>query len=87
VNRKEGRTWDNDGRVEDIATGSAAGPAGAYLVARGLVSSGQTIETSQGRFAGRPSSLFVVAQKDDQGQINVKVAGEASLFARGQLYI
>jgi trans-2,3-dihydro-3-hydroxyanthranilate isomerase len=87
VNRKEGRTWDNDGRVEAIATGSAAGPAGAYLVARGLVSSGQTIEISQGRFVGRPSSLFVVAQKDDQGQINVKVAGEASLFARGQLYI
>jgi predicted PhzF superfamily epimerase YddE/YHI9 len=24
--QKEGRTWDNDGRVEDIATGSAAGP-------------------------------------------------------------
>jgi predicted PhzF superfamily epimerase YddE/YHI9/menaquinone-dependent protoporphyrinogen IX oxidase len=23
----EGRTWDNDGRVEDVATGSAAGPA------------------------------------------------------------
>jgi trans-2,3-dihydro-3-hydroxyanthranilate isomerase len=27
VNKREGRTWDNDGRVEDIATGSAAGPA------------------------------------------------------------
>ncbi len=25
----EGRHWDNDGRAEDIATGSAAGPAGA----------------------------------------------------------
>jgi len=87
LNRKEGRTWDNDGRVEDIATGSAAGPAGAYLVARGLASSGQTIEISQGRFVGRPSCLFVVAEKDDQGRINVKVAGEASLFARGQLYI
>src|SRR5690348_6847498 len=87
VNGKEGRTWDNDGRVEDIATGSAAGPAGAYLVARGLVSSGQTIEISQGRFVGRPSCLFVVAEKDDQGQINVKVAGDASLFARGQLDI
>ena len=87
VNRKEGRTWDNDGRVEDIATGSAAGPAGAYLVAHGLVSSAQTIEISQGRFVGRPSILFVVAQKDDQGRINVKVAGDASLFARGQLDI
>ena len=53
VHSKEGRTWDNDGRVEDIATGSAAGPAGAYLAAHGLVSSGQTIEISQGRFVGR----------------------------------
>jgi trans-2,3-dihydro-3-hydroxyanthranilate isomerase len=87
VHRKEGRTWDNDGRVEDIATGSAAGPAGAYLVAHGLVSSAQKIEISQGRFVGRPSTLFVVAQKDDQGQISVKVAGDASIFARGQLEI
>ena len=87
VNRKEGRTWDNDGRVEDIATGSATGPAGAYLVAHGLVSPAQTIEISQGRFVGRPSTLFVVAQKGDQGRISVKVAGDASLFARGQLDI
>jgi trans-2,3-dihydro-3-hydroxyanthranilate isomerase len=87
VNRKERRTWDNDGRVEDIATGSAAGPAGAYLVTHGLVSPAQTIEISQGRFVGRPSTLFVVAQKDTQGQINVKVAGDASIFARGQLEI
>jgi len=85
LNRKEGRTWDNDGRVEDIATGSAAGPAGAYLVAHGLVSSAQTIEISQGRFVGRPSILFVVARKDDEDRISVKVAGDASLFARGQL--
>jgi len=61
LNRKEGRTWDNDGRVEDIATGSAVGPAGAYLVAHGLVSSAQKIEISQGRFVGRPSILFVIA--------------------------
>jgi trans-2,3-dihydro-3-hydroxyanthranilate isomerase len=85
LNRREGRTWDNDGRVEDIATGSDAGPVGAYLVAHGLVSSSQTIEISQGRFVGRPSILFVVARKDDEGRISVKVAGDASLFARGQL--
>jgi predicted PhzF superfamily epimerase YddE/YHI9 len=51
------------------------------------VSSAQTIEISQGRFVGRPSILFVVAQTDDQGRITVKVAGDASLFARGQLDI
>src|SRR6266849_5604581 len=71
VNRKEGRTWDNDGRVEDIANGSAAGPAGAYFVSHGVASSAQTIEISQGRFVGRPSTLLVAAQKDDQGQVSV----------------
>jgi len=34
-----------------------------------------------------PMPVIVVAQKDDQGRINVKVAGDASLFARGQLDI
>jgi predicted PhzF superfamily epimerase YddE/YHI9 len=68
--------WDNDGRVEDIATSSAGGPAGAYLVAHGLVNPAQTIEISQGRLVGRPSTLFVVAQKDDEGRISVKVAGD-----------
>jgi trans-2,3-dihydro-3-hydroxyanthranilate isomerase len=87
IDRREGRTWDNDGRVEDIATGSAAGPAGAYLVAHELASPTQTIEISQGRFVGRPSTLYVVAQKDDRGRISVKVAGDASLFAKGQLDI
>jgi predicted PhzF superfamily epimerase YddE/YHI9 len=72
VNRKEGRTWDNDGRVEDIATGSAAGPAGAYLVTHGLVSPAQTIEISQGRFVGRPSTPFVVAQKTLKGRLALR---------------
>jgi trans-2,3-dihydro-3-hydroxyanthranilate isomerase len=87
VTRKEGRTWDNDGRVEDIATGSAAGPIGAYLVAHGLANAGETIAISQGRFVGRPSTLLVSTQKDGRGQISVKVAGGVCLFAKGQLAV
>lgn len=34
--QREGRTWDNAGAIEDVATGSAAGPAAAFLVAHGL---------------------------------------------------
>ena len=35
INHWEGRTWDNDGRVEDIATGSAVGLAlGVTMQAR-----------------------------------------------------
>jgi trans-2,3-dihydro-3-hydroxyanthranilate isomerase len=32
LSEMEGRTWDNFGMVEDVATGSAVGPMSAYLV-------------------------------------------------------
>lgn len=54
---REGRTWDNRGAVEDIATGSAAGPAAAYLAAHGLAAQDETIIVNQGRFLERPSEL------------------------------
>jgi len=34
--RPEGRTWDNRGVTEDVATGSAAGPVAAYLISLGV---------------------------------------------------
>ena len=56
---REMRTWDNLGRVEDIATGSAAGPAAAYLFSLGLADPSLPMELAQGRFAGRPSKIQV----------------------------
>lgn len=56
---REQRTWDNLGRVEDVATGSAAGPAAAYLFHHGLAAACQPLDLSQGRHAGRPSRLRV----------------------------
>jgi PhzF family phenazine biosynthesis protein len=53
----EGRTWDNLGDVEDVATGSAAGPAAAYLYRHGRVASDRAIVLRQGRHAGRASEL------------------------------
>jgi trans-2,3-dihydro-3-hydroxyanthranilate isomerase len=53
----EGRTWDNDGSVEDIATGSAAGPTAAFLVKHELALCDSPITISQGRFLGRPSEI------------------------------
>ncbi len=53
----EGRTWDNLGEVEDVATGSAAGPAAAYLYRHGRVAADRTIVVRQGRHAGRASEL------------------------------
>ena len=55
----EGRTWDNAGRVEDVATGSAAGPAAGYLIEHGVLPSDSPLRIAQGRFTGRPSSIEV----------------------------
>jgi trans-2,3-dihydro-3-hydroxyanthranilate isomerase len=85
VNRREGRTWDNQGLVEDVATGSAAGPAGAYLVRQKLLQPGQELVLKQGRFVGRPSLLFVTVQDRGNGRLDVSVAGDVRLVARGQL--
>ncbi len=77
---REGRTWDNAGSVEDVATGSAAGPAAAYLVEHSLVP-GSTFSLAQGRFAGRPSSMSVeVAANSD-----IWVGGPVAPIASGVL--
>ena len=57
--RPEGRTWDNRGVTEDVATGSAAGPAAAYLVSYGLRPADEPFHVHQGRFVGRPSRIDV----------------------------
>ena len=82
VGRREGRTWDNDGRVEDIATGSAAGPAAAYLVAHGLALHDEVITLAQGRFLGRPSELHAIVRGDRAGVI---VRGRVCLVGGGAL--
>jgi PhzF family phenazine biosynthesis protein len=82
VARREGRTWDNDGRVEDIATGSAAGPAAAYLVAHGLALHDEVITLAQGRFVGRPSELHAIVRGDPAG---VSVRGRVCLVGDGAL--
>lgn len=57
--KREGRSWDNAGAVEDVATGSAAGPAAAFLAAHGLVAQDETVLINQGRFLRRPSVIAV----------------------------
>jgi len=83
INTREGRTWDNDGRVEDIATGSAAGPAAAYLVKHGLAHSDQTIILKQGRFLGRSSELLVDVSGNTS--LKVKVSGQVCIIGGGSL--
>jgi len=85
VENREGRTWDNYGRVEDIATGSAAGPAAAYLVSHGLAESGETVTIHQGRFLNRPSELH--ASVRGNSALSVSVRGQACIVGCGALQL
>jgi len=72
----EGRTWDNAGAVEDVATGSAAGPMAAYLTKHGLSSFNVPMTISQGRFAGRPSEIEATVEAENNVLVNIWVAGD-----------
>lgn len=78
----EGRTWDHEGGIEDIATGSAAGPAAAFLCEHGLAHVNKTITLSQGRFLGRPSQIEVLVESTGNEVLRIWVSGEVSKVAR-----
>jgi trans-2,3-dihydro-3-hydroxyanthranilate isomerase len=62
--------WDSVG--EDPATGSAAGPLGAYLAQHALAGMPGRVVVSQGELIGRPSSLVVdVAADGDSWRVDV----------------
>ncbi len=77
----EGRTWDNLGKVEDIATGSAAGPVGAFLYKNNLVTGNQSIVIKQGRFLGRPSEIKVSLKVQGSDLCNILVSGQVCKIA------
>lgn len=68
------------GISEDAATGSAAGPLGCYLAARGVTRDGSTILIEQGHALGRPSQIGVSVAGD-----RVEVSGRAIVVAEGRL--
>jgi trans-2,3-dihydro-3-hydroxyanthranilate isomerase len=69
--------------AEDPATGSAAGPAIAYLVKHGLVKSEQRVVIEQGVEIKRRSHMFVSAKRDGERITDVRVGGHAVEVARG----
>jgi trans-2,3-dihydro-3-hydroxyanthranilate isomerase len=85
VSTREGRHWENDGSLEDIATGSAAGAVGAFLVASGLAEANTTIILCQGRFVGRPSELHVHVHSHAGAIAGIEVAGPVAILAHGTL--
>jgi len=68
---------------EDAATGSAAGPLGAYLAARGLAGMPGTVAISQGEEIQRPSTLHVAAEQDGEGEWSVVVGGGVFIVGDG----
>jgi len=76
--RPEGRTWDNVGCREDVATGSAAGPAVGHLLRHGVLSDGGPTVIHQGRFTGRPSTIEVRPDADGWLWVGGPVAPVAS---------
>lgn len=83
----EVRHWNNDGVIEDVATGSAAGAIGAYRLRHGLARSGETFVLNQGRFTGRPSTLRVLPEGGPERVDRVSVGGDVALVGRGVLEV
>ena len=81
----EGRHWNNDGILEDVATGSAAGVVGAYALKHGLAHTGQPFTLKQGHFMGRPSEIRVTPYGAPQDVERVTVTGEVAFVGRGEV--
>jgi len=81
----EGRHWNNDGLLEDVATGSGAGCVAAYLRRRNRIGSGESATLRQGRFLGRPSEILLRAHGAGTDVHRVEVGGDVSIVGCGWL--
>lgn len=77
------RTWNVLGTSEDIATGSLAGPVGAFLVSHGNTGMNQEITLHEGANLGRPSELTVLVSGSKQVIEEVVVTGSVVKIAGG----
>jgi trans-2,3-dihydro-3-hydroxyanthranilate isomerase len=75
------RMFDSD-VGEDAATGSAAGPLGAYLAEYGAFRGGP-LRVSQGDELGRPSTLVVETRREHDAWL-VHVSGGVVIVGRGE---
>ena len=76
---------DYYGVPEDPATGSANGCLAAYLVEQEYFGSGPVdVRVEQGYEMGRPSLLYLRAEKEGEG-ITVSVGGKVQMVAKGEL--
>ena len=83
----EVRHWNNDGLLEDVATGSAAGTIGAYRLRHGMVGGGETFLLNQGQFTGRPSELRVRPEGNATRVETVHVGGDVAFVGHGTIEV
>jgi trans-2,3-dihydro-3-hydroxyanthranilate isomerase len=77
------RMFDSEfGIGEDPATGSAAGPLGAYLAEYGGLGKTWSVTIRQGEQVGRPSELHVKVDRE-AGAWRVRVGGGVHIVGRG----
>jgi trans-2,3-dihydro-3-hydroxyanthranilate isomerase len=77
------RMFDRGAEVgEDPATGSAAGPLGAYLATNRLAGAHGRVVIAQGEMIGRPSFLHVEVQREG-GSLAVRVGGGVRIVGEG----
>ncbi len=81
----EVRHWVNDGTLEEVATGSAAGCIGAYRLRNGRAAPGLAFTLAQGRFAGRPSALDVTPHGPQDDVTHIMVGGDVAFVGSGVL--
>jgi PhzF family phenazine biosynthesis protein len=81
----EGRHWNNDGVMEDVATGSGAGCVAAYLRRHGRIDDAEPTTLRQGRFTGRPSEMTIAAHGRGEDIVSVEVGGGVVLVGSGHL--
>jgi len=85
VVRMEGRHWNNDGLLEDVATGSGAGTVAAYLTRHRRVPTNQPFQLRQGRFVGRPSEITLTSLGSAGNIRSVRVGGPVAAVGHGHL--
>jgi trans-2,3-dihydro-3-hydroxyanthranilate isomerase len=72
---------------EDPATGSAAGPAVAWLVVHGLARPGESVLIEQGVELQRTSHIYARADLREGRVVNVRVGGHCAPAMHGELTI
>jgi trans-2,3-dihydro-3-hydroxyanthranilate isomerase len=74
------------GPAEDAATGSAAGPLGAYLADQGVIGPPCRLTIRQGAEIARPSTLLVDVESpiEKDGRWGIFVAGGVATVGRGE---